>query len=270
MPATRNRTNSVPGMSAEALSEDGKILFALFQDEFDKIHTKIDSKFDEMKKKFKEIDTLKQTVTDLQNEIKVMKAENEKEFKVMKAESDAADQYERKDTIIISGTDVPAFNSSSSASENTHQLVIDLVKQKLKVNLVLQDINTCHRLGPVRGNSSRRNIIVKLCRRDKKKEIVSASKLLKSRNFSCHESLTPLRRSMYYSLRKMRHDHPNIVKGCTTQDGKIFAYTDPTAPGQRDQRHFIATMDDLKQFCRTYVKKPFQDFLQTVASGQTA
>ena len=270
MPRMPASTRSSTSMCVDDLSEDGKALYGLFQEEFNKIHSKIDAKFEEMKKKFKEVDSLKRTVSDLQNEIKVMKKEHEAKIKMMENAQDAADQYERKDTIIISGSDIPLMNSPPAAKENTHQLVIDMVKQKLNVDLVASDINTCHRLGPVRGNSRRRNIIVKLCRRDKKKEIVSASKQLKSRNFACQESLTPLRRTIYHALRKIKQDHPTIVKGCSTQEGKIFAYTDPAAPGQKDQRHHIATMDDLKEFCQTYVKRPFEDFLQTVASGQSA
>ena len=64
----------------------------------------------------------------------------------------------------------------------------------------------------------------------------------------------------------MKADAPTLVKGCTTRDGRILAFT-PPAPGQtRDRRQAISNVTELEEFCRVFVKKPLDDFLQQRAS----
>ena len=79
--------------------------------------------------------------------------------------------------IIVTGTKLPPVKiDAQSQKEDTHSLVIKVIKENLKFDLDPHDINTCHRLGPVsraQADSSKRNIVVKLCRRDKKNEIIA-------------------------------------------------------------------------------------------------
>ena len=244
--------------SIEGLSADGKILLSYIQAEFAKFTESL-SKYEALSVKCEEIDSLKTKVDLL-----------EKTVYKMKDDLDWADQYERKDIVVISGSAVPPVTTDRiSGKENTHDLVCTLVKNNLNVDLLATDINTCHRLGPVNRaecNSNRRNIVVKLCRRDKKKEIIEASKRLKKPNFFCNESLTATRRTIYQALRKMRKDQPTLVKGCNTIEGKIYGYTPPEGTNARDKRHLINNMEELKTFCRTYVKLPIDNFLLNFSS----
>ena len=81
-----------------------------------------------------------------------------------------------------------------------------------------------------------------------------------------NESLTPLRRKMYTALRMMRKKAPEVVKGCTSMDGKIFAFTSPTAPNGCDQKHHIEDWEALQNFCRDFVKWPLDSFLHEMAA----
>ena len=145
-------------------------------------------------------------------------------------------------------------------------LVQQLVKDHLSLEIQISDINTAHRLGTKRLNQTadKRHIIVKFCRRDVKRDVIMASKRQTNPRIYVNESLTPTGKSIYDALRKMKREHPTLVKGCSTIDGRVYAFTKPItpAPNARDQRHHITNIDSLKEFCRTFVKMPLDTFLQ--------
>ena len=118
---------------------------------------------------------------------------------------------------------------------------------------------------PSRQGEDKRSLVVKLCRRDLKRELISASKRQqRPSNFLINESLSPLRQNILYSLRRIRSSHPNILSGCTSIDGRIFAYTKPpdTSRSSRDIRHLINTKESLQTFCNDYIKRPLEEFVQ--------
>ena len=143
----------------------------------------------------------------------------------------------------------------------------DIVKDKLKFVLPQSEINIAHRLGrkTTAQAPDKRPIIVKFCRREGKQKLMEASRRQSSgsRRLFVNESLTPKRRSMLYALRQMKRAHPDIVLGCTSMDGRVFAFTKPRLPGARNMRHLLSTKDDLQAFCRDYVKKSLDTFLST-------
>ena len=258
---TRSQT-SMMGINVEKLSNDGKILMKHIQAEFDKFsrdhlarfHTELDkfkNEFSElMKSKDVEIQQLKEEVTSFRTEVKKLKQG-----------IDDADQYERRDSVILSGSALPPMPEG----ENTHNLVLELLKDKWNVVLSLQDIDTTHRLAPLKRRvvsaPARHNIYIKFVRRDIKNAVIRASKdQPRGATLFANESLTPLRSKMFHALRKMKRETPT-VKGCTTRDGKMFAFTAPLPNQRLDQRHFIADWDALMEFCRTHVQKPLDAFL---------
>ena len=95
-----------------------------------------------------------------------------------------------------------------------------------------------------------------------KKTVIQASKKQrKNAPLIAHESLTENRRNMLKALQGMKRAFPDRVKGCTSMDGKLYAFTAPL-PGQtRDHRHLILNMEILKDFCSKFVQKPLEDFL---------
>ena len=202
-------------------------------------------------------------ISQLNDKVTKLETENKRMHKIM----DDADQYERKDSVILSGPAVPDMTSS----EDTHQLVQQLLKDHLDVTIVKQDINTTHRLGPVRGagdNTNKRNIYIKFVRRDIKKEVIQKSKQKSNKSappLRALESLTPLRRRMLGILSTMKKKAPTLVKGCTTMDGKVFAFTPPAAGMTRDERHFIPDMEALENFCRDFIQQRLEDFLNSVS-----
>ena len=92
---------------------------------------------------------------------------------ILEERHDEADNYERRDTMLIAGDGVPHV----TAGENCNALVCSMVKEKLKIIISPNDISTSHRTGPKPRSprvEDKRNIIVKLCKRNFKCELLSA------------------------------------------------------------------------------------------------
>ena len=188
--------------------------------------------------------------------------------KVEKLESyiDDADAYERRDTVILSGSALPA----ATIGENCNEVTRQILKRELNMEIPLTEINTCHRLGKKSPSQSpdTRPIIVKLCRRDVKSQLISAARQLGKGNSKrgqnipnlfVNESLTPPRRKILFTLRQIKRAHPDIVSGCSSYDGKIFAYT--KNGNLRNTRHLVNNHQSLVKFCDEHIKVPIQTFL---------
>lgn len=129
---------------------------------------------------------------------------------------DDVDQYERRDTVIISGPSLP----DETTHENPTDLIVNTLKQNLHINMTHSDINIAHRLGP-KHQGKKRPIIVKLHNRAKKSELVQACITVKPQLY-INESLTPKRRSVYSMVRKIRAQHKHLFQQCYTSDGRII------------------------------------------------
>ena len=216
----------------------------------------MDTKFAELDKKFSELLGKKdEEIGILRSEVANLRSE----LKTIKSGLDDADALERCHTLIFSGSTLPAFSSG----EDAKQIIANTVKDKLKININIGDVDTARRMGSaVSGSGSdNRKIVVKLLRRSLKKDLIVASK--KVNNLYLNEDLTPTRRSLLFSVRKIKREHSSIVKGYTTIDGRIYVFTAPTAGSAgRDVRHQINTREKLADFCRTYVKVELESFLE--------
>lgn len=178
------------------------IIIKVIQDQFDTYLTKIDLLNTE---KDKEIDQLRNKV-------------NTMETKITQLETmiDDVDQYERRDTVIISGPSL----ADESATENPSDIIVNTIKQQLHVNMTHADINVAHRLGP-KSQGKKRPIIVKLQNRLKKSELVQACITIRP-HLHVNESLTPKRRAIFNTIRKIRSEHKNLFQQCYTSDGRII------------------------------------------------
>ena len=237
----------------ENLSSDAQLIITYMQDEFAKMKQDLKQEFTTMfSAKLKEVDELKEHVKTLS-------------AKVLKLESlvDEADQYERRDCLILSGPAIPVVTSG----ENCKVIAQEAIKRVCRVEIETSDISTVHRLGkkPTSQQPDKRSLIVKFCRRDTKNDIYRSSRNQpRPSQLFVNESLSPSRRKIYSALREMKKKNPNLVNGCSTFDGKVYAYTkvhSTNTQPQRDRRHLISDFDGLKKFCHEYVKQPLDSFL---------
>ena len=211
--------------------------------------------FNELKEEFSQAMTAKNEEIDvLKNHVKTL----QKTVGKLEESLDDQDAYERRDTVIISGNNLPEVHTG----EIPNNVVQKVIKDNLKIEITPNEISTAHRLGkkPPTQAPDKRPFIVKLCRRDTKRTIMQAARAQNSSSpIYINESLTPKRRTILYALRQMKKAHPTLVTGCSSTDGKIYAYT-PTGE-TRNARHLVNTHEALVFFCREHVKKPLDAFL---------
>lgn len=173
----------------------------------------IQSQFDTYLAKLDQINKVKdEKITNLETKVSAL----ENKITVLQDTIDDVDQYERRDTVIISGPSLP----DETTHENPADIIVNTIKQQLHINMTHSDINVAHRLG-TRQQDKKRPIIVKLQNRAKKSELVQACVTVKPQLY-INESLTPRRRSIYSTVRKIRAQHKHLFQQCYTSDGKII------------------------------------------------
>ena len=201
--------------SYNAKSVDGKFLVNKISDLMDSFKFCLDK----MMENFQE--NIVKLCQERDTRIAAIEAENKTlETKIEKLETkiDDTEAYERRDTVVISGNAVPPVEKM----ENCAKLARQLIKEKVGFVVSENDISVAHRLGDRsrKQGTDRRDIILKFCRRDTKIGVISASRTAKPSDFFINESLTPMRQTIAYVLRKAKREFPNIVSGSATLHGK--------------------------------------------------
>ena len=173
-------------------------------------------------------------IDDLEQEVMTLR----RRIMQMEDRSDEAEAYSRRDTVVVSGSDfLPQWN----------------------LDLRQCDISVAHRIGsrPPAATPDRRNIIIKLCRRETKRQIFEACRAVKPKNFFVNESLTPTRNSCAYGLRQAKKRFPNIVAGYGSLDGKVYVLIkppNPNAPNAFNSRMWINTKTNFIDLCTKILK----------------
>ena len=194
-------------------------------------------------------------IAELKNEVSVLK----KHVDTLEEKIEENDNYERRDTLVFSGSAIPGIQTTEVCSE----LVTGLIKNILKINISPGDISTSHRMN-TRRNSTNQDIIAKFCRRNLKTDILNACRKTKPSNFFVNEFLTPQRQTIAYVLRRCKREFPNIVSGSSTFEGKVFVWVkppNPSARGAKDLRMPINSYSRLVEFCEKTLQQPLSHFI---------
>ncbi|KAB0800560.1 hypothetical protein PPYR_06300 [Photinus pyralis] len=104
------------------------------------------------------------------------------------ARLDALEQYSRRNNLRL-------FGIKECSNENPDQLAIEVIQQKLNVNIELRDIDRSHRVGLPRDGKSRA-ILIKFVSYRLRAEVFKKKKLLKGTHYSIKEDLTKSRLSL--------------------------------------------------------------------------
>ena len=242
-------------------SVDGKFMVPALVNLFKGLQEKIEGMFAEIREEF--ITICKKS----DSRIDLLEQENlELNRKIEKLENriDENDAYERKDTVIISGNSIPPVDKA----EHCASLTCKLIKDQLNYIVSPNDISVIHRLGEKKTTQGpdRRDIIVKFCRRNTKMDVLSAARRTKANNFFINESLTPVRQTIAFILRKAKREFPSIISGSSSLDGKNYVWINPpnpSAPGAKAVRHAVHTHDRLVNFCNKTLGKPLSHFIES-------
>lgn len=150
-------------------------LYTLLNNVNDNLSTKIDN----IKK---EVDTLNkkldQKIEVVEDRIEALETENRN----LKKKLNETEKILKKRNIILKGL-------AESESEDIVEKVIDLSKNKLGINLKIEDISECFRLGTPTQNKARPILLV-LVSGIKKSELVSQRRLLKGSNIYISDDLS--------------------------------------------------------------------------------
>ena len=129
-------------------SGDGKKLKPILIEFFESFEFKMHELFTAMKTAFQQIcQQNNDRIQSLEDEVRTLN----KKVKKLEEKFDESEEYSRRDTIILSGNDLPA----GSSTENCTQVVMDIVKSKLKVTINPCDISIAHRIGKSLANKPR-------------------------------------------------------------------------------------------------------------------
>lgn len=246
----RKKTIASSGSEAEVVEQDP--VFENWDAEKKKLISTFERKLKTLMQDFEQRMAAKETeMSSLKNDLHTLK----RKVAVLEDTVEDTDAYERRDTVVLSGSEVPV----ASDGENSVALVTDLISRKIGVKMKKEDISTAHRLGQKINTQApdRRNIIVKLCRRDTKNDLLRACKTAKPANLYINENLTRKRNVIFYGLRKSKKKFPNIVAGCGTFDGKVYAWIKPpnlNAPNARNTKVIINSRDKFDSFCASTLK----------------
>ena len=185
---TRNNP-SVSSCPVRSLETTNKIHLSKLSAESRELYSCITAYFESLvKEKDQKIGKLEREVLELRERVQI--SDNE-------LDDNAA--YLRRETLVMSSGVPPA-----ATGENCKAIIIELLKQQVKLNIGPADISVAHRVRTkVRQGSDRRSIIFKLCRRELKYDILSACRQ-QIPNYYVNESLTPTRNKVLYVLRQTK------------------------------------------------------------------
>ena len=204
MTQTRNSTASNVNPSGDnadisLLTKEGKLIVSLIFKRFDQMEQTL-------KAKDEKISALESSMNKLQ-----------KRLDTLEQQIDSNSNYERRDTLVISGN-IP----QAQPNENCIDIVRNSIKNEMRLIIDEKDISTAHRLGrkPENGQRDKRSIIFKLCRRETKRDILQACRTSKPK-FYINEHLTPTRSTIMFALRKAHQMDPNKIGVARTREGNV-------------------------------------------------
>ena len=147
--------------------------------------------------------------------------------------------------------------------ESILSIVQKALKDHLNFDIASTDISILHRLQKKnRPGPDNRDIMIKFCRREMKKNLLIKACCAKVDGIYINEALTPLRRSIAYVLRKAKRKFPNIISGSTTFEGKNVAWIKAPDPNARPMKLALHTKEKFLKFCQQTLKKPVTHFVK--------
>lgn len=199
--------------------------------EMEKMSDQLKCVNDKLLKTVNEIEELKNTNSDIEENMKRMQEENvrikqkneeleelmferEKRMKANEVTLNNLEQYTRKNSIRIYGIE---DKNKDETMEQSRSLVIKLFNDKLSIKLTNKDIDIAHRLGQF-SKEGNRPIICKFVSRSTKFDVISARRQLKGSAIVIREDLTTRNAKLLESVSAKPE-----VANAWSHDGKIIA-----------------------------------------------
>ena len=91
-------------------------------------------------------------------------------------------------------------------------------------------------------------------------KLFDASKSLKPPDVYLREDRTETRYTILYVLRKAKQYTPEVVSGCSSIDGNVYAWLKAPNPTARNSKIEVNTFAKLDTFCTDIIKQPPSTF----------
>ena len=202
-------------------------------------------------------------ITDLKD--KVCKLENKVES--LESKLDEREQHERKETLILSGQQVP----DGKKNEDCKMIISELIKTHTKLILKPEDITLAHRIGPKQDGSDKRRISFKMRNQELVQTLLKTCKDNKP-PFYVNASLTPTRNKIAYLLRRAKRKFPGKISKCSTFGGNVAVFmkedniqtrSKNNAPAKADKKLVINTWSALEDFAVKILKTTAEELQST-------
>lgn len=160
------------------------------------------------------------------------------------------DAYDRRSTIVVSGSNLPV----AVDGENATDTIAKLIKDKVGVVIGPSDISTCYRVGkkPETQTQDKRKFVVKFCREETKHDLIRTCKTVKPQKLYFNESLTQNRSAVLFALRQAKKKHPEKIASCCSYNGRVYAWMkppNPSAPLAHNTRILVNSRDRFYELC---------------------
>ena len=166
----------------------------------------------------KEMEGVHKELTQLKQETEKLRKENtdlRDTVKKLEDSLDEVEQYSRKSCLILSGDGVPEPKREET-NEETREMTLALIKDKLKVN-IKGGVVACHRL------RNKKRVIVKFQDMDDRNNVYQAKfKQTESAGIIIHENLTDKRAKQVKVLADMKRANDHVMN-YHTKNGVILA-----------------------------------------------
>ena len=153
--------------------------------------------------------------------------------KDLEAKIEDLEQYSRRNCLILGGYE-------EKKQVNTDSIVQDTIREKLKVEVTLDDIARTHKLGARRKQEGGSEpaaswpVIIKFCNYRRRQEVFVQTRLLKGSGLVLMESLTQTRFNLFKRVKEVVG-----LKNCWTSDGRMYSVR------QHDQKVVITRNEDM-------------------------
>lgn len=208
---------------------------------------------EELKKVSTEVEHLKGDVFELKNEKDNLLKENvelKKRLKKME-ESDTInalsiiDQEQHKYRNYIKITGAQERREDGSGKEDTNQIVIDTLKEKLNINIQETDIDQSYRVKSKGEKKGPRPLNVEFSSYRLRRKIMSERRKLKGTGIGFHDCLSIGKVELLNQVRQFVNDFEQ-AKSCWTWEGHMYVLFND-GKGSGDQRLRIKSHIDLNQ-----------------------
>ena len=240
------------------LSDDGNLIVSILMFTVKDLQSKFDDTLKELQDKNDRETAARDKIINDQT-CKINKLEERIER--LEQKEDAVEAAAKKSSIIISGDNIPTVPQGSS-DEDCISTAHQFMRDTYRLPIAPADVIFARRIGkkPPVPNPDKRSILVKLSSEETKKKLFDASKSLKPQDVYLREDLTKTRNSILYVLRKAKQYAPEVVSGCTSIDGNVYAWLKAPNPTARDSRMEVNTFAKLDKFCTDILKQPPSTF----------